>query len=149
MTPNYTRTMRKRRESYFPLMATNSFANHFAQICGDCTNSNHVSAKLKQDVSIEVIWQGDPIKCMKSARTRDCRICMVERKQIMQPLRDDKHNIINENDNIYAASVCKCSSGFHKLANIHSFALRTLLERKQAWCATCLLSVVAHVYYQL
>ena len=88
-------------------MATDSFANHFAQICGDCTNSNHVRAKLKQNVSVEVIWQGDSIKCTKSARTRDCRICMVERKQIMQALRDDKHKVINENDDIYAA--CKCT----------------------------------------
>ena len=110
-------------------MATDSFANHFAQICGDCTTSNHVRAKIKQDVSVEVIWQGDSIKCTKSARTRDCRICMVERKQIMQALRDDKHKVINENDDIYAA--CKCSSRFHKFTDIHSFALRTRLTQKK------------------
>ncbi len=61
--------------------------NHFAQICGNCTNSNHVREELKHDVSVELIWQRDPIKCTKSARTRDCRLCMVERKQIMQVLR--------------------------------------------------------------
>ena len=82
--------MEKKRKA----MATDSFANYFAQICGNCTNSNHVREKLKQDISVAVIWQGDSVKCTKSARTRDCRLCMVERKQIMQALRDDKHKVI-------------------------------------------------------
>jgi len=38
---------------------------------------------------------------MKTARTRDCRICMKERITIMQALRDDKYKVINDN---YAAS---------------------------------------------
>ena len=102
---------------------------HFAKLCGDCTNSNHSRAKLKQVVSVEVIWQGEPIQCTKSARTRACKICMVERKQIMKALRDDKHKVINENDDIYAA--CKCSTRFHKFAHIDSDALRTRLTQKK------------------
>ena len=110
-------------------MKTDSFAHHFAQICGDCTNSNQVYAKLKENISVEVIWQGDSIQCTKSARTRDCKLCMTERKQIMQALRDDRHKVINRNDDIYAP--CKCSTRFHKFTNIHSFALRTRLTQKK------------------
>jgi len=110
-------------------MKSDSFAYHFAKLCGDCTNSNQSRAKLKQVVSVEVIWQGEPIQCTKSARTRACKICMVERKQIMKALRDDKHKVINENDDIYAA--CKCSTRFHKFAHIDSDALRTRLTQKK------------------
>eukprot|EP00984_Skeletonema_dohrnii_P021597 scaffold10835_cov137-Skeletonema_dohrnii-CCMP3373.AAC.2 len=108
---------------------SDSFAYHFAKLCRDCTNSNRSRAKLKQVVSVEVIWQGEPIQCTKSARTRACKICMVERKQIMKALRDDKHKVINENDDIYAA--CKCSTRFHKFAHIDSDALRTRLKQKK------------------
>ena len=40
-------------------MKTDSFATHFAKICGDCKNSNAVKAKLKEAISVKVIWQGD------------------------------------------------------------------------------------------
>eukprot|EP00984_Skeletonema_dohrnii_P010737 scaffold4213_cov78-Skeletonema_dohrnii-CCMP3373.AAC.1 len=109
---------------------SDSFAYHFAKLCGDCTNSNRSRAKLKQVVSVEVIWQGKPIQCTKSARTRACKICMVERKQIMKALRDDKHKVINENDDIYAA--CKCSTRFHKFAHIDSKSKKACGHRKPA-----------------
>ena len=53
---------------------------------------------------------------------------MVERKQIMQALRDDKRKviIINEDDDIYAS--CKCS----QVTDIHSFVLRTRSRRKRS-----------------
>ena len=108
---------------------TDSFATHFAKICGDCKNSNAVKAKLKEAISVEVIWQGDAIKCTKSARTRDCRLCMMERKQIMQAMCDDKYKVINENDDIYAS--CKCSTRFHEFTHIHSHALKTRLTQKK------------------
>ena len=110
-------------------MKTDSFATHFAKTCGDCKNSNAVKAKLKEAISVEVIWQGDAIKCTKSARTRECKLCMKERMQIMQAMRDDKHKIINENDDIYAP--CKCSTRFHEFTNIHSLALKTRLTQKE------------------
>lgn len=110
-------------------MKTDSFATHFAKICGDCKNSNAVKAKLKEAISVKVIWQGDAIKCTKSARTRNCKLCMMERKQIMKAIRDDKHKVINENDDIYAS--CKCSTRFHEFTNIHSLALKTRLTQKK------------------
>ena len=72
---------------------------------------------------------------MKTARTRDCRICMKERITIMQALRDDKYKVINDNSDIYSS--CKCQSGFHKFAQIsepHDYyanALRTRLTQKK------------------
>ena len=101
-------------------MKTDSFATHFAKIWGDCKNTK---------AKVEVIWQGDAIKCTKLACTRGCKLCMKERMQIMQAMRDDKHKIINENDDIYAP--CKCSTRFHEFTNIHSLALKTRLTQKE------------------
>ena len=117
---------RKKKEK---AKSSDSFAQHFAKQCGNCENSNQIKAKLKQLVSVEVIWQGEAIQCTKSARTRDCKICMRERKQIMQAQRDDKHKVINENDDIYAA--CKCSTRFHKYDHINAVALRKRLTQKK------------------
>ena len=60
--------------------ACDAFAKHFADHCRDCPNSNAVRAKLKDIVEPTILWQGDRIRCMKSSRTLQCKICMVERK---------------------------------------------------------------------
>ena len=57
-----------------PIYDRLTFATHFAKIYGDCKNSNEVKAKLKESISVEVIWQGDVIKYTKSARTRKCKL---------------------------------------------------------------------------
>ena len=44
-------------------------------------------------------------------------------------MRDDKHKVINENDDIYAP--CKCSTRFHEFTIIHSLALKTRLTQKK------------------
>ena len=74
--------------------------------------------KLKENLSAKVIWQGDAIQCTKSARTRNCKLCMTERKANYASMSDDKHKVINENDDINAA--CKCST-------------RYLLHWRRAW----------------
>ena len=112
-----------------------SFSRHFSTYCSDCTNSSQVRTKLKGILDVNILWQGERIQCMKTARTRDCRICMKERMTIMQSLRDDKYKVINDNSDIYSS--CKCQSGFHKFAQIsepHDYyanALRTRLTQKK------------------
>ncbi len=68
--------------------------------------------------------------CVSVVGPQIAKICMVEKKQIMKALRDDKHKVINvnENDDIYAA--CKCSTRFHKFAHIDSDALPKESRRK-------------------
>ena len=64
----------------------------------------------------EIIWQGDRIRCMKSSRTLQCKICMVERKEILHRMQQDKNKVINDNSDIYSS--CKCGSRFHKFGRI-------------------------------
>ena len=89
-----------------------SFVKHFTNLCGDCKTSNAVRAKLKTIMTPSIIWQGDRIRCMKSARTARCKICMVERMEILHQIKTNKAQVINDNSDIFSS--CKCGSRFHK-----------------------------------
>lgn len=64
-----------------------AFAKYFAKKCRNCKNSNQVKKYLLENVKIEIIWKGDRIRCIKSACTLGCKICMRERKEILQALK--------------------------------------------------------------
>ena len=66
---------------------------------------------------------------MKSSRTLQCKICMVERKTILQKIQDDKSMVINDNSDIFSS--CKCGSRFHKFSRNVTTTLRTRLTQKK------------------
>ncbi len=66
---------------------------------------------------------------MKSAKTMNCKMCMVERKEILHRMKSKKHKLINENSDIFARCSCKCR--FHKVFRTDSTTLRTLLTQKK------------------
>jgi hypothetical protein len=39
---------------------------------------------------------------MKYAKTMNCKMCMVERKEILQRMKTNKHKLINDNSDIFA-----------------------------------------------
>ena len=89
-----------------------SFAKHFANQCRDCKSYNAVRAKIKTIMKPSIIWQGDRIQCMKSARTMRCKICMIERLEILHQIKENKALVINNNSDIFSS--CKCGARFHK-----------------------------------
>ena len=110
--------------------AADAYAKHFAQLCRDLPTKNEVNAKLKEIMVPSILWQGDRIQCMKSAKTWNCKICMVERMEILHRMRTDKDKIMNDNSDIFAA--CKCGARFHKFTNrIDLPTLRTRLTQKK------------------
>ena len=66
---------------------------------------------------------------MKSAKTMNCKMCMVERKEILQRMKTNKHKLINDNSDIFARCSCKCR--FHKFFRTDSTTLRTRLMQKK------------------
>ena len=67
---------------------------------------------------------------MKSSRTPQCKICMVERKEILHRLKESKSKVINDNSDIYSS--CKCGSRFHKFTSrTITPTLRTRLTQKK------------------
>ena len=49
-----------------------------------------MKARLKEIVKPQIIWKGDRIQCMKSVRTMQCKICMVERREILHRFNTEK-----------------------------------------------------------
>ena len=105
-----------------------AFAKHFAQHCRDEPNSNAVKAKMKKTMRTTIVWQGDRIKMMKSSRTPQCKLCMMERKEILCRMRADPSKIINDNSDICAS--CKCRSRFHKFNRIEPTLRKRMTQKK-------------------
>ena len=76
-----------------------------------------------------ILWQGDRIRCMKSPRTLQCKMCMVERKEILSRFRNNKSKIMNNNSDIFSS--CKCNSRFHKFSRTVTKTLRKHLMQKK------------------
>ena len=80
---------------------TDSFARHVAKHCSHLTSSNAVRKWCRENIRPSIIYQGDRLKCMKSAMMMNCKMCMVERKEILHRMKADKHKIINDNFDIF------------------------------------------------
>ena len=74
------------------------FSKHFGNLCRNCSNGNQMRQRLKKIIIATISWQGEGIRCMKSARTLQCKICMVERKEILSQFRTDRSKIMNDFD---------------------------------------------------
>ena len=66
---------------------------------------------MKKLMSPRIIWQGERIKCMKTAKTMQCTLCMVERKEIMHRMDENRAMVINDNSDRF--STCTCFCDFH------------------------------------
>jgi hypothetical protein len=93
---------------------SDAFATHFGSHMHHAKNSNEARAIIKSLLDPTILWQGDRIKCMKSATTLKCMLCMQERKELMKRFRFDRGKMINDNSETYGP--CMCKTNFHSLA---------------------------------
>jgi hypothetical protein len=59
-----------------------------------------------------MLEQGDQICCMKSTKTVQCKLCMIERREILHRFQPDKTKNMNHNSEIFGAY--KCNQRFHQ-----------------------------------
>ena len=79
----------------------------------------------------KIVWKGERIQCMKSARTSRCKLCMKERREILERFQNGRKLLINDNSDIFSS--CKCGAKFHKFireVNLQE-ALRTRSTQKK------------------
>ena len=79
----------------------------------------------------KIVWKGERIQCMKSARTSRCKLCMKERREILKRYQIERKLLINDNSDIFSS--CKCGAKFHKFireVNLQE-ALRTRSTQKK------------------
>ena len=89
---------------------SDSFASHFAKhIDTDKTSLG----QIRKLVKMEILWQGNPINCMKTFRKDTCSLCMKERCCILRNFKDNRMKLINSRSEIYGG--CRHRTRFHKL----------------------------------
>jgi hypothetical protein len=54
----------------------NSFALHFASLVLEGMAKKNVKDFIK--VKVNILWQGDPLSCVKTSGTRSCKLCTKE-----------------------------------------------------------------------
>ena len=94
------------RQLYLFGKQSDSYAKHFASLkryttCGDIPTPE----EQRNDYTISVLWQGNPISAVKSFSTHNCALCTRERLAILKASRSKPELLINSCDEIYGA--CK------------------------------------------
>ena len=83
------------------------FAEHFKQLKAKCT-----IARVREMTEKEIIWQGDPIACVKSFGTKSCVLCMQERCAILKASNTCPDSLINSRNEIFGG--CRHIPRFHR-----------------------------------
>ena len=89
---------------------SDSFAKHFASHFTDSTNITRDD--INRLIKIDVMWQGDPISCVKSFGKMSCSLCMKERVEILKASKKQPRQLINSRNEIYGA--CRHKTKFHR-----------------------------------
>ena len=67
-------------------LTSDTFAKHFVT---HFTKGEKITTKdVRDKVSIEILWKGNPITCVKSFGKINCSLCMKERLLILNALGD-------------------------------------------------------------
>ena len=93
---------------------SDSFAKHFAQHHTSRRESKLTIGEARKDVTVTILWQGNPITCNKSFGKMKCSLCMKERIKILQYSRENPNLIINSSSEFYGA--CRHKPKFHRYA---------------------------------
>ena len=68
--------------------SSDSFAAHFAEHF-KASGTDATVGLAREMVEVKILWQGDPIKCMKSFGKKTCSLCMQERLEILKRSKED------------------------------------------------------------
>ena len=79
-------------------------------------------------MKVEILWQGNPISCMKTFKKVGCKLCMMERVHILKTEKVDEKNLINTNEELFGA--CRHNAHFHRFIEKQIFEPSTDEARK-------------------
>ena len=90
--------------------SSDSFASHFASLVPEGTTKKQVKDFVK--VKVDILWQGDPLSCVKTFGTRACKLCAKERYAIIKLTRETPNLAINKCNEVHGA--CRHRPRFHR-----------------------------------
>ena len=105
-------------------LSFDSFSKHFSshfleerEGIGKLSPTKKVTVgDIRALVRTEILWQGNPISCMKTFGTTSCCLCMKERILLYQAFKENKElkklEIINSASELYGA--CRHKTRFHR-----------------------------------
>ena len=91
---------------------SDSFASHFAKLIPEGTTAKDVCGKNLIKYKVDILWQGNPLACVKTFGTSACKLCAKERLAILKITRKTPHLAINKCTEIYGA--CRHKPAFHR-----------------------------------
>ena len=96
---------------------SDSFAKHFASHFKD---KEIARGDVRKITSVDILWQGKPISCVKTFKKLNCSLCTRERLEIYQAMKKEKENntnlLINSLNELYGA--CRHNPRFHRYCTI-------------------------------
>mmetsp|Transcript_11301 Transcript_11301/g.23135 ORF Transcript_11301/g.23135 Transcript_11301/m.23135 type:complete len:260 (-) Transcript_11301:7-786(-) len=90
--------------------SSDTFASHFASLVPKGTVRKEINNFCK--MKIEIVWQGNPISCVKSFGTHTCKLCAKERMAVLHSVRNEPSMAINACTEVYGA--CRHKPRFHR-----------------------------------
>jgi len=96
---------------------SDSFAYHFARHCEKGVKPTN--GELRKMMKTRILWQANPISCMKSFGKLRCKLCMRERVELLRAMRHSENDggTINSCNEIYGA--CRHKTRFHRFQKEH------------------------------
>ena len=71
-----------------------------------------MNEQLRRIMKYQILWQANPISCMKTFGKLNCTLCMQERVEILQAHQQEKTKLINSKMEIFGA--CHHKTKFHR-----------------------------------
>eukprot|EP00957_Ditylum_brightwellii_P005080 386159-Ditylum_brightwellii.AAC.1 len=85
---------------------SDTFASHFVKYYP----ANETAQQLHENIEFDVLWQGNPLLCVKMLKTPKCCICTMERMYILKLGKTEK--LGNRRSKFYGA--CKQNPKLHR-----------------------------------
>ena len=90
--------------------SSDSFVSHFASLVPEGTTKKNVKDFVK--FKVDILWQGDPLSCVKTFGTRGCKLCAKERYAIIKLTRETPNLAVNKCNEVHGA--CRHRPRFHR-----------------------------------
>ena len=118
-------------------ITSDTFANHFAQHCTVSAKGNLKPKHLQEMVELRIVWEGNPISCMKLFKMHGCVLCVKEQTEILWRNCSNPTSLINSANKIYGA--CQHHTNFHRYITAASADNRACAPERVSVVRVCTL----------
>ena len=108
---------------------SDSFVWHFVTVAKAENRDKLTRKDVRKCISVEILWQGNPITVMKMFGKLSCRLCMKEKIHILNEVCTKPKSTINRRNKLYGA--CRHKTRFHRYTSYTISADEELFSPKR------------------